>query len=89
VAQRTKPEIAIMDVVMPRLNGVDATRKLVAELPAVRVIGLSGFSDERHVVGMFEARPVRRCPRSSRQQVVRASAVEQRWPGVRASPRSG
>jgi DNA-binding NarL/FixJ family response regulator len=55
VALRTRPEVVVMDVVMPVLNGVDATRRLVGELPGVRVIGLSGFTDERSVVAMFEA----------------------------------
>ena len=54
-AHRLKPKIVVMDISMPGLNGVDATRRLVSELPATRVIGLSMNSDRRYVSAMFEA----------------------------------
>ncbi len=40
-ARRLRPQVILMDATMPRLNGVEATRAIVAEMPAVRVIGLS------------------------------------------------
>jgi DNA-binding NarL/FixJ family response regulator len=55
LARREKPGIVVMDVSMPDLNGVDATRRLVAELPGVKVIGLSMHADRRYVVAMFAA----------------------------------
>jgi len=41
LAHRLTPDVVIMDVSMPRLNGVEATRRILAERPGVRVIGLS------------------------------------------------
>ena len=41
LARELRPDIVIMDVVLRGLNGVDATRKIVAELPEVRVLALS------------------------------------------------
>jgi two-component system, NarL family, response regulator NreC len=54
-AHRLKPKIVVMDISMPGLNGVDATRRLVSELPGTKVIGLSMNSDRRYVSAMFEA----------------------------------
>jgi DNA-binding NarL/FixJ family response regulator len=55
LALRLRPQLVIMDITMPELNGVDATRRLVAALPGIKIIGLSVSSDRRHVVAMFEA----------------------------------
>jgi DNA-binding NarL/FixJ family response regulator len=51
----THPDIVLMDVGMPELNGIDSTRKLLAEAPGAKVIGLSMDRDRRHVVAMFAA----------------------------------
>jgi len=55
LARRLKPEVVVMDISMPDLNGIDATRQVVAELPDVKVVGLSVNSDRRYVVAMFKA----------------------------------
>lgn len=54
-AAKTKPDIVCMDVSMPGLNGVEATRRLVAAQPGVKVIGLSAYSDKRFVMEMLNA----------------------------------
>lgn len=41
LAMATRPDVIVMDVSMPRLNGIQATRRIKAALPDVRVIGLS------------------------------------------------
>jgi DNA-binding NarL/FixJ family response regulator len=40
-AQRLGPDLIIMDLVLPALNGIDATRRIIAELPRTRIIVLS------------------------------------------------
>ncbi len=55
LALELKPDVVMMDVVMPDLNGIEATRKIKAEAPDIKVLGLSNYSDIRYVEGMLEA----------------------------------
>jgi len=41
MTRRYKPDVVVMDITMPILNGIEATRQITAEMPQVRVIGLS------------------------------------------------
>lgn len=49
------PDIVIMDITMPDLNGIEATRQIIAECPGVKVIGLSVHSERQFVKGMLHA----------------------------------
>jgi two-component system, NarL family, response regulator NreC len=55
LARDLSPDLVIMDIGMPDLNGIDATRQITAELPEVKIIALSMHSDRRFVVQMFRA----------------------------------
>lgn len=55
LAQKLTPDIIIMDVAMPDLNGIEATRQILAELPGVKVIAVSMHSDRRFVSEMLKA----------------------------------
>ena len=55
IAQKIRPNVVIMDVTMPDMNGIEATRKMLTEVPGVKVIALSMHSDRRFVLGMLEA----------------------------------
>ena len=55
LAQKTHPDVIIIDVAMPDLNGVDATRRILAKSPNVKVIGLSVDADRGLILEMFRA----------------------------------
>ena len=54
-AEQLKPDIAILDVAMPLLNGVEAARQIVKHVPGVRVLVLSMHSDEAYVTQILQA----------------------------------
>lgn len=54
-ARKHEPDVIIMDINMPDLNGVDAARQILAELPKTRIIALSMYSDRSYVKGMLRA----------------------------------
>ena len=55
MARELLPDVIIMDVAMPDLNGIEATRQIVAELPAIKIIALSMHDDRRFVLNMLKA----------------------------------
>ena len=55
MVETLRPQIVVMDVGMPQLNGIEATRKIKAGFPDIQVIGLSMYADKRYVLGMLEA----------------------------------
>lgn len=55
LAREHVPDIVVMDVGMPELNGVEATRQIAAEVPSVKVLGLSMHAELRFVAEMLMA----------------------------------
>lgn len=55
LSRELAPDIVIMDVAMPDLNGIEATRRIKAELPEVKVLALSMHADRRFVKRMLAA----------------------------------
>ena len=49
------PDVVVMDIAMPNLNGVEATRRMVSKQPAISVVILSMYSDESYVMRALEA----------------------------------
>jgi DNA-binding NarL/FixJ family response regulator len=55
VVRTLSPDVVVMDVGMPDLNGIDAARRITSEYERVKVIAVSAHADKRNVMNMLEA----------------------------------
>jgi NarL family two-component system response regulator LiaR len=50
-----EPDIVIMDIVMPRLNGIEASKRIKSTNPTTAILILTAYDDDRYVLGLLEA----------------------------------
>jgi two-component system response regulator NreC len=55
LAEQHRPDVAVVDVAMPLLNGIEATRQITKRAPQTKVLVLSMYSDEAYVTQMLKA----------------------------------
>lgn len=55
LAIKLKPDVIIMDVAMPDMNGIEATRQIIEKSPKIKVIALSMHSDKQFILEMLNA----------------------------------
>jgi two-component system response regulator NreC len=55
LADEHSPDVVMMDIAMPRMNGIEATRRIVAAHPAIAVVILSMHQDESYVLQSLKA----------------------------------
>ncbi len=55
MAKKLLPDVVVMDIAMPLLNGLEATRQITKQLPNTKVLILSSYSDDEYVQQLTEA----------------------------------
>jgi len=55
LGDKLKPDVVIMDIVMPKLSGIEATKLIKQASPATAIFVLTAYSDIRYILGLLEA----------------------------------
>jgi DNA-binding NarL/FixJ family response regulator len=55
LAATLRPDVVVMDVAMPVLNGIEATRQISKDLPSTKVLGLTSYGDDEYVTQLMQA----------------------------------
>jgi NarL family two-component system response regulator LiaR len=55
LASELRPDVAVMDIVMPKLNGIGATRKIKEIAPDIAILILTAYDDDEYVLGLLDA----------------------------------
>jgi DNA-binding NarL/FixJ family response regulator len=55
LTKKTLPDVVVMDVAMPVLNGIEATRQISKQIPATKVLGLTSYGDDDYVAQLMAA----------------------------------
>ncbi len=76
LVEREAPDVAVVDIGMPGMNGIEATRRMISALPRLNVIALSAYTDKRFVLEMLDA--------GAKGYLVKASAGDELARAIRA-----
>ena len=81
LARKLAPDVVVMDIGLVGMSGIETTRRMLAENPGIKVLGLSAFADQRMVLQMLEA--------GARGYVDKSAGSEELLRGIRAVAQGG
>ncbi len=81
LAKEFKPHVVVMDIGMPTVEGIGATRQIVAEIPGTRVLALSTYSERHFVMRMLEA--------GASGYLVKTTSIDEMLRGIRTVANGG
>jgi len=55
LASELKPNVVVMDIVMPKVNGIEATKKIKEIAPDTAILILTAYDDDEYVLGLLDA----------------------------------
>ena len=55
LASELKPDVVVMDIVMPKLNGIEATKRIKEIAPNIAILILTAYDDDEYVLGLLDA----------------------------------
>lgn len=55
LSKRSRPDVVIMDIAMPKVNGIEATKMIKQELPTTAVLILTAYDNEQYIFALLEA----------------------------------
>jgi DNA-binding NarL/FixJ family response regulator len=64
LARVLTPDVVVMDIAMPRLTGLEATRQIAAECPQCKVLVLTAHQEERHIIQLIQAGAIGYLPKT-------------------------
>jgi DNA-binding NarL/FixJ family response regulator len=76
LARAEHPDVVVMDILLPGINGIEATRKILAELPGTKVLALSNHFGDSLVKAIMDA--------GGKGYVLKGKAFEELIPALRA-----
>lgn len=93
LALALQPDVVTMDIVMPVMNGVEATRRIVEQAPQVKVLALTGYRNKKFVTEMFKAGAsgylLKDCAFEELILAIRAVCAGQRYVSPQVTPLNG
>ncbi len=55
MASQLKPDVVIMDIIMPKFDGIEASKRIKATAPNIAILILTAYDDDNYVLGLLEA----------------------------------